>query len=1134
MAVDVDSAEALRLREALGSIGLKETGDEAALRRAALDMLNRFNRLFVDPKAPLLSTYDPAAMETIKAKIQEEFLVPDNKGVTGLQNFQAIVGKDVSFLVKDISPLVKGFASVQLNDIYRKHQDNPDNAATEALKFAAQGNDFAKKMLPRLQDERLINHLPAALKLIENRERLFADLEALNKDGLFEAAPQVQGREAGADADKAGADASAEAGDDTAHDADVSAAQAEETPPDPADVKALVLATIKAGIGATLEGAGIDRTDQGLLKQKMLAFQSDAFFSEGWTGPKNGLYSDEFAGHLAIRAAAMPETTDAEKQAKVDMQAFTEALKTASEEYGLDLVSPKDRMSPAEASVVVEAALGPMGRTINGFLAGKQREMGNAQAEMQEFAGSFDLSGIFKTLARGSSLLKVRVPEVENPDEVFDMRSQAALQALLKVLGDPNVMNIPHLAKGGVYEPALGQQIIGQADFLKGSLKRQMAAEQFAEIEPMLTQENLQQFIDALDVLHENGRIARESLFVNNKAAELPVLNAEILTQKVDQLGRENPDALKLMDGLLRQYTGVYGIPALLAGNEALEGEIDPSKTPEARLQEFYKNAKAKHIADGGTHEEFSAEMILILNTILAMPFGSAEQRASFSAGVRDSVKNAAAESDPARASEVFAAGVVSASAGMAGGPAGFKHEGDPSRGVASHPQLEGATFTSGGKAYTGEEIRALYDSMNAARGAVRGTEAALFFTDDKGETFAAAIHEESGLFMVEKVNAENMRSLLTADDVVSRAGELRQDDPAFGLVFQKTRNLGLSYVDFAHTVLTAGDVPTLGQEMAAGYAEKVEHIRQAAAQEAERKAPVIPVSNALPPSLAQGGGEAGADAPLWRRGLPASEVDVASAGAGPAPVRQSPEDEAESDRLRKTLTEEAAPLRRYPVVLQPGDPRLEVFQAATGQEWRIGASPGSSFQLKGVDMSRSSGSGAQVAWYDAKEKIVKIADAPVEMVDPGAKAAIRLQSGEDQLGYYERIRSGHPLLFEIAQEYHPQRGEYWGFFAIVDVAVGDNEPSAPVRMPNPLPQPKEEQSWLAGIFSRKVDEKPAPVEERFVPRAEAEKLKAAAFREEAGTITGSPADGKTYAASEHVNYPQPGNNTSRPGAGPF
>lgn len=1073
MAVDVNSAEALRVKEALGSIGLIRSGDAAALRRSSVDALNRFYRLLVDdPNPPTVSTYDPGVVAKIKDGISSEFLKPDAKtGVTGLQNFQAVVEGNVSFLVKDLPVAQRVVASLALESIYKKYPDDRNRAVVEVLEFVSQGNEFAKKILPKLRAQGLINHTPAVLGLIKNSEQFFTDFETLEKAGLYSAAPA---QAAGVQEDKSGVSAAAVAAGSAGAVDPASSAPMEEVPPDPAQILVQAVSTIKAAIGAP-PGGEIGRADQDLLKQKILAFQNDAFFGEGWTGPKNGLYSGEFAAHLIARADSMPEGTEAEKAAKGDVRTFALALKTVSDDYGVDLISPKDKISPAEASQNVEMALGLMGPVLNGLLEEKSQQLNGKMAEMPDF-----LRGLVGMMAQtqAGSLLETRIPQVETADAVFDMRSQGSLQALLIVLGDRNVMNIPGLANG-LYDPEAGQQILNNVGPLREKLRAEMAPEKFAEIESVLTREKLQPVIDSLDVLHAAGKIAREPLFVNNRAAELPGLAAGILTEEVSRLGQENPDALKLADGLIRQYTGFYGISGLLPGNEGLEQEIDVSKAPEKRLEEFYTKAKAKHLADGGTHESFNSEMLLILNTVLVLPFGSGEQRNLFNAGVREALSMAAGESDPARAAEIFARGVTSTGEEMAGkfGVAGFRQAYDDSRGVVWHPRLEGSSFSSGGKIYTAADIAKRYDDMNAARGAMRGMEGALFFKDDNGDTHVAAIHEETRMFMVVKVDKANMEKILQSGGDAAVIAEMKKTDPGFGLVFQPSGYLVSSYVGFAERVV-AGGFASLPQEMAPQQNVAIGRTVDAQEKEGEKK-PTIRLSSAPPPSFssaqpaADGGGKRG-------RGSVSGDGQVYSV------PHETGEVGANNSALRKELTDVGASLRKMPAVLHPGDPRLDVLQAAAGQEWRIGASYKKPFQLSGVDMSRADGAGPQVSWYDWKEKTVKVATAPEEMLHPGFRLMTRKEPGEPSQAYYERIQRDHPLLFEIARNYQggSQRlkgepvgiDDHWNFNVVVDrVAASLSQP------PAQLYRPQQGQSWLAGVFSRGADENPAPVEDRSV-----------------------------------------------------
>lgn len=550
-----------------------------------------------------------------------------------------------------------------------------------------------------------------------------------------------------------------------------------------------------------------------------------------------------------------------------------------------------------------------------------------------------------------------------------------------------------------------------------------------------------------------------------------PFPGLDIFAVQVSKLKEKGQNWLKLADGLLRYYTGGYGVPSLLPGYEGLEAEsADASKTPEKRLQEFYRLSKAGHLADGGTHESFNAEMFLILNAVLALPFGSDEHRKFFDAGVREALRGAAAEGNPDRAAEVFAGGVISTSGEMTTkyGSADFRKVSDPSRSVVWHPELEGSTYISGGVSYTGAQIAELYNAKAGLSNAQYGRDIALFFTDDRGDVFVAAVHNERRMFMVEKVDKGKMgdvvkamrRFVETGRQDLDLIAELKQEDRAFELVFSKdgSRNLGGDYLHFAERATTAGRIPSLQQEMAADYAgqmrERQEREKQAAQTGKAAERPSY-ISSAPPPQ--------------YEGGRPSQSISAS---------------EMLPDDIRKKLAEAAAPLRRGATILYPGDKRLELFQSVAGRKLQIGASLESSFRLKGVDTGRA-GEGPHIVWYDLKENVVKVAAMPAELSGSGLRQAAGMATGESQQDYYQRLEREHPLLFEIARNYHggPERlaGEpatldhYWNFNVTMENRV--IRPLSQVQQSGPLAEPR--QNWLAGLFSKGAGEGSTPVEEK-------------------------------------------------------
>ncbi|MCC6598067.1 MAG: hypothetical protein IT559_04700 [Alphaproteobacteria bacterium] len=1068
MAAEVDPAVRSRVIEVLRSVGFEGVSkdmSDAALRKSTLDGMNLLNRLFIDPRASSVTAFDPDLIAKVNKKLGDEFDVPNPEtGRTGLQNFQAVVDADVDTLAKSAG-ILEHPAKFQFNRIYTKHgASGRDQAIIEVLQAVSGKNPFVAEILPRLTREGLTRHVPATLELVKNRGQFFADLKALDEAGLYAAPPSAAPEKIEV----------AESPAPTPEDSDIESVVAPvvavaepEAPLNPAEIFDQALATIKGTLGG-IAGPELDRNDQVLIKTEMLALQNDAFFGEGWTGPKDGIYTPELAAHLDARVTLMPEGTPEEQASKNNVQKFVQALHTLSEDYNLDLRHPRDRIYPADASASVEQGLSVMTPMLNSLLDEKRAQMDGAFKDMPDW-----VKNIGQALAGmgAGNLLNTRIPQAGTPDAVFDMRSQGALQALLMVLADNNVMGIPGM-KNGIYEPAHGQRMLAGIGPLKEKLKADMSPEKFAEIEGMLSAENIQGLIDNLDVLHAAGKIAQEPFFIENRAGDLPGLSAGILSEEVHRLEQENPDALKVMDGLLREYTGLYGISGLLPGHEDMAAGIDASLSPEKRLAEFYKDARAQHLQKGGSSESFDGEMIVILNTILAMPFGSAEHKNLFSGGVREALRLATAEPKADRAGEIFAQGVVSTGAAMNAqiGSAGFTHSSAGPLPLVWHPRLETSSFVSGGKTYTGSDIARLYDDFNEARGALRGHEAALFFTDDVGDMYVAAIHEGSNMFMVEKVNKENMQLLWDAGGAPEQAAALKESDPAFGLVFQAKKHLDAGYMNFAERVLFPVGAQSLDQMARVDYAAQTQDRLQRESPQSFRKANQRPayISSGAPPEISK------------EASLSGGQQRGPAAGDDPYIMPAFHTIGSNDSALRKDLTVVASTLARGPGVYYPDDPRLKTLKAAVG-EWRIGAFYKSNFELKRVDDTRSSHAGAQVAWYDREEKAVKFADAPPEMLNPDLRAAMSMKTSETPQGYFERIQRDYPLFFEIAESYHgapgrlqnePLRTEhYWNFHLTVDRVA-----AAMALRDGPAQTSPPKQSLLAGLFNKGEREVTQPV----------------------------------------------------------
>lgn len=158
-------------------------------------------------------------------------------------------------------------------------------------------------------------------------------------------------------------------------------------------------------------------------------------------------------------------------------------------------------------------------------------------------------------------------------------------------------------------------------------------------------------------------------------------------------------------------------------------------------------------------------------------------------------------------------------------------------RSIIQHPSLSKFSFRSGGHIYTGEDIANLFDAHNATGDSFSkyGIQRALFFKDDNSDMYVAAIHEETDTLLVYKINIENMARLNEA--IGSGADQkmiakLKEEDPAFGLVFQPTTNLARSrsYGGFAEEVVDR-DFPALSQ-LYNDYRKEIMQIKKANEEE--------------------------------------------------------------------------------------------------------------------------------------------------------------------------------------------------------------------------------------------------------------------------------------------------------------
>lgn len=133
------------------------------------------------------------------------------------------------------------------------------------------------------------------------------------------------------------------------------------------------------------------------------------------------------------------------------------------------------------------------------------------------------------------------------------------------------------------------------------------------------------------------------------------------------------------------------------------------------------------------------------------------------------------------------------------------------------HFSIRASSFTSGARTFTGKDVAKLFEAYNAGENySVYGIQRALFFKDDYGNMYVAAINEKANTLIISKINIDNMINLDAAlkrgfdSEIIAR---LQNEDPAFALVFQPTANLSRSksYAGFAEEVIER-DFPALEQ----------------------------------------------------------------------------------------------------------------------------------------------------------------------------------------------------------------------------------------------------------------------------------------------------------------------------------
>ncbi len=712
--------------------------------------------------------------------------------------------------------------------------------------------------------------------------------------------------------------------------------------------------------------------------------------------------------------------------------AFVELALGGNSAMGIQGLVPVLNKQLADASQKTEDALkdmSPMARNLLGFLKGFQ----------------------------DTRILNRRIPEVTKVDGIFDLRSQASLQGLLMVLSDPMVMNIPG-GQNWRYTPGVGKHIVENLPELEKKLKSFMSDEDLAKIKPLFEKEKVQKLVDALDHLYVEGLLAKELLIdPNNNPVEVPPysqrLFQQLLTpaeaghgQAMKDLGMEgmmdlantNPDMLRLLDSLTREYTGRMGITELMPELVIPSGILDTddgSKTSKERLKDFYKAAaRVQSQKKDKTADELANNVFILINTVVTLPYGDKEYRRRFNRMAEEAVSAAAAESDPDKAAENFAKKMSEGSAALrADQPGGFpKYKHYFQRDVPTwKPGLQNLQIGSGGATFGAQQIAQVYDDwhlFNARpeykdKGVSNPIDQHGFvaFKDDDDQVYVMAIDKRSMVFSIEKIDIAALREIeknSPASETMEQMYEqMRVADPGFNLVFGKgASRIHTGSLENFLELIEPDYAPPL-KEFAEGYAKEAAIIRNKAA------------------------GIEQADAAKKAKGVTyVSGAESLSANA-PKPVRPS-SSISRADSL--ALFRLAGDLFYGPDVIRPGDKNvIALLQRNTNEKLPVGSFLGSKTPVSGVQVDSAATSGKMLAYYNrgggfnpnsAEIKLIKV---PKELSEAegregregckgykGRKELRELAANPDNMKFEEGLRALPALLSIVeAQRINTGRG---------------------------------------------------------------------------------------------------------------
>ncbi|MBX2833347.1 MAG: hypothetical protein KTR28_00080 [Micavibrio sp.] len=781
---DVNTADLKELNQTLSSIGLG--GNDDTLNSRTLVFLNQLNQLFGDDNSrkidlknftPEMNEQLPSVIDAISKGIDSTLKTKNEDGRTPLQQLDAIVKKDIDFLVEPYSDVGIGkltqreIARGRVEDIYNKHTHNGqlDTGAVVLELLDLSNNKTLAQNLTR-NSPQLLDHMAESVALLNNATPVLEELKNAQKSGLFVT----------------------QAVDNTV----IQNA-------DPATQLTNDMQIVKGVIGLQNADEEWSADAQGKLKAFVERLQNDPYFGREVTKDeittlgktpdiKPGLVNADFIALMSLRADAMGTSTltpqfkkaapsspldDAElpPQSNIfkkpeDAQSFFDALANLQNRR-IELVSTADKMDLKSAALNITTAMALLNPEINAMREQTLAEAGKKLSPelVHMFAGD---------------IATLQLEENIEPHDQFLMRDQVALQGLMTILSHRQVLNLGELktkdADGNVvsedspdwqYTPLKGQEILQKLRNKENPpsfLKNIKDEDKRKQIEHLIKSNQLDDFIASLDHMHYQG-VLKNFQLDRGQGLSFGDRTQQLLVNEINRL-RSVPDegnnAVMLFDTLVLTYNNDYHINDMLDADRQQSIMSDPQKNFDKKFEDYYKGAHDAFMNANpdASEEDFEAYLLPMITKMGALPFGTREEREQMKTSLREAIVDADGDSAKFSAAAMAAMKALNTEEKLIRRSNPDVIEIDPK--LADGGFIDPAALKFGEKQFTMEDIFKVRDDYEVGRTPRGWQETGLppgfknretmMFKDNEGQVYIAGVDRKSQLATIEKVDYEN------------------------------------------------------------------------------------------------------------------------------------------------------------------------------------------------------------------------------------------------------------------------------------------------------------------------------------------------------------------------------------------